>query len=544
MRIHFHGAARFVTGSNHLIETKNGEKFLLDMGLFQGTKQQEELNNRELPYDAKDIDFLLLSHSHIDHSGRIPKLVKDGFTGKIYSTKATRDLSEIMLADSAHIQGSDAERENRKRQRQNKPLIEPLYTQEHVNQAMKLFETYQYGEIFEPTPNIKVRFRDAGHILGSAITEVWITEEDRTAKLVYTGDLGVKHHSLIRDPEFIKETDYLILESTYGDTIHENYGNSLNKLTSTIERVSNAGGTVIIPSFAVGRTQEIIYELNKKYEQDNDGAPNPLRYFVDSPLAVNATKVFMRNTNVLHREAQDAIIRGDNIFAFPNLHYTRTVDESKELNRDTDAKVIISASGMATGGRVVHHLKHNLWNPKNAVIFVGYQAYGTAGQLIKDGIDEIKLVGDWVANKAQIYSMPGFSAHADKVYIKEWLDAFDRKPSRIFLVHGEDREMLPLKDALEKEYDVKVDAPKLNSYVDLNFAHLEEATFYETTEDAELEAMIKLEERLARVQETLDLLGHREIDTTDYDKERREALLRNLNEIEAALLDFNMISGR
>lgn len=544
MRIYFHGAARFVTGSNHLVETKNGEKFLLEMGLFQGTKQQEKLNYEELPYDPKDIDFVILSHAHIDHTGRIPKLVKEGFRGKIYTTKATRDLARIMLADSAHIQESDAEWENRKRERKGQEPIEPLYTKEDVDNALPLFETYNYGEIFDATPNIKVRFSDAGHILGSALVEVWVEEEGRTGKLAFTGDLGVKGHALISDPDYIREADFVIMESTYGDTVHGNFGDSLENLMNTIEDVTNKGGTVIIPSFAVGRTQEIIYALNKQYEYTHEGRQNPIPFYVDSPLATNATQVFMENTNVLHDEAQELIRQGDNVFQFPNLHYTRTVDESKELNKNKDPKVIISASGMVSGGRVVHHLKHNLWDPKNAVIFVGYQAQGTAGRLIKDGIEEIKLAGDWVANKAQIYDMPGFSAHGDKEYIHEWIGAFERKPSRIFLVHGEDREMMPLKESLEAEFDINVDTPSLGTWVDLDFNNLEEVEIYETTPEAIAEERLALETRLAEVQSFLTQVADREIDTTEYDRERVQALMRNLNAIEAELLNLNMLSGR
>ena len=544
MRINFHGAARFVTGSNHLIETKNGEKFLLDMGMFQGSKQEEKLNFEELPFAASEIDFVILSHAHIDHSGRLPKLAKAGFNGKIYTTPATKDLTEIMLSDSAHIQESDAEWENRKRERKGEALIEPLYEQADVDKAMGLFETYRYGEIFQVSENIKVRFRDAGHILGSAIIEIWVTEDDKTAKLVFTGDLGVKGHSLINDPEYIDSADYIIMESTYGNTLHSNYGDSLENLMSTIERVTSEGGTVIIPSFAVGRTQEIIYELNKHYELTHGGQSNPIKFFVDSPLAVRATKVFTENTNILHAEAQELIRSGDNIFAFPNLFYTKTVEESKALNTDSSPKVIISASGMATGGRVVHHLKHHLWDEKNAVIFVGYQAQGTAGRLISDGIDKIKLAGDWIANSAQIYNMPGFSAHADQAYIMEWLGQYKRKPNRIFLVHGEEDEMYPLRDLIQTELDIKVETPGLHSYVDLNFNDLDEIDMHEVSEANELQERALLDKQIDKIKLMIAEIEDREIDSSDMDREKRQAILRKLNELEDNLMDFNMLSGR
>ena len=544
MRIYFYGAAKFVTGSNHLIETKNGEKFLLDMGLFQGSKQQEEMNFMDLPYDPSEIDFLLLSHAHIDHSGRIPKLVKEGFRGKIYCTPATRGLAEIMLKDSAHIQESDAEWENKKRERKGLAAIEALYTEDDVEAAMNLFDTHYYGEVFDVSPNIKVRFKDAGHILGSAIVEIWIKEDDSTAKLVFTGDLGVKGHTLIREPDFIEEADYLIMESTYGNSVHSKYSDSLEGLMQTIEDVTSDGGTVIIPSFAVGRTQEIIYELNKQYESKHGGAKNPIPFYVDSPLAVNATKVFMQNTSILHDEAQALIRKGDNIFEFPNLYYTKTIEESKELNANTSPKVIISASGMATGGRVVHHLKHNLWNPKNAVIFVGYQAQGTAGHIIKSGVESVKLAGEWIANKAQVYDMPGFSAHADKDYLMYWLGGYKRKPKRIFLVHGETDEMYPLKNLIESDLGISVDVPGLNSYVDLDFAHLENVNIFNSAEELRLREEEKLESKLYQVQLILDDLAKRDVNIGDLDAEKRAALFINLNEIEASLMDFNMISGK
>lgn len=544
MRINFNGAARFVTGSNHLIETKSGEKFLLDMGMFQGSKQEEKLNFDELPFAASDIDFVILSHAHIDHSGRLPKLVKAGFNGKIYTTPATKDLAEIMLSDSAHIQESDAEWENRKRERKGQTLIEPLYEQADVDKTMGLFETYRYDEIFQVSENIKVRFRDAGHILGSAIIEIWITEADKTAKLVFTGDLGVKGHSLINDPEYIDSADYIIMESTYGNTLHSNYGDSLENLMSTIEKVISDGGTVIIPSFAVGRTQEIIYELNKHYELTHGGQTNPIKFFVDSPLAVRATKVFTENTSILHEEAQELIRSGDNIFTFPNLYYTSTVEESKALNADSSPKVIISASGMATGGRVVHHLKHHLWDEKNAVIFVGYQARGTAGRLILDGIDKIKLAGEWIANNAQIYNMPGFSAHADQAFIMEWLKRYERKPNRIFLVHGEEDEMYPLRDLIQTELDIKVETPGLHSYVDLNFNDLDEIDMHEVSEANELRERALLDKQIDKIKLMLAEIEDREIDSNDMDREKRQAMLRKLNELEDNLMDFNMLSGR
>ena len=546
MRIYFYGAARFVTGSNHYIETKNNEKFLLDCGLFQGTKEEEAVNYKPFPYDVKDLDFVLLSHSHIDHSGRLPKLVKDGFKGKIYSTPATYDLAEIMLKDSATIHEDDAKWANRKRQRKNKKPVEALYTKEDVNAALELFETHPYGEIFDVSENIKVRFQDAGHVLGSAITEFWVTEAGKTAKFVYTGDLGTKDHALIKDPSYIDSADVLISESTYGNTIHEDYSNSLENLMDVIEDVTSKGGTVVIPSFAVGRTQEIIYELNNQYEYKYPGRQSKIKFYVDSPLAVNATKVFMKNSYVFNEKAQKQIIKGDNIFDFPNLHYTKTVDESKSLNSNMEPKVIISASGMATGGRVVHHLKHNLWKTRNAVIFVGYQAQGTAGQLIKDGISKIKLAGEWVANRAQIYDMQGFSAHADQDDILDWLDHFKEKPKKIFLVHGDDDEMYPLKKKIEEKFKINVDTPKLASYTDINFENLEDSRTLDTKESEILDTTrenIFIEKKLHKIQYILAELADRDIDLSNLNAEEKKALEQNLFKLEDQLMEFNIISG-
>ena len=395
MQLSFLGAAQLVTGSNYLITTKN-HNILIDCGMFQGSKETEKMNFREFPYDPKSIDILILTHAHIDHSGRIPKLVKEGFRGRILSTKATFDLCGIMLLDSAKIQESDAEWDNRKRQRAGETMIEPLYTSEDAEQSLKYFEPYLYNQRVDINGEISIRFRDAGHILGSSILELWITEENKTTKLVFSGDLGMPNRPIIKDPEYVEEADYLIMESTYGDTFHPPLKESAKQMIDIINKTALRGGTVLIPSFAVGRTQELIYELNEYYEYSDVEEYMKVPIYIDSPMAVDATEVFQKNSGSFDQATQDLILSGDNPFAFSNLHYIKSQEESMALNKSDYPKVIISASGMATAGRIRHHLKHNLWNPKNSLIFVGYQAEGTLGRLLLDGIKKVKLMGEEV----------------------------------------------------------------------------------------------------------------------------------------------------
>ena len=461
MDIQFYGAAKMVTGSNYLIKTEE-YNILVDCGMFQGNKETEKLNYEDFPYDSSEIDFLFLTHAHIDHSGRIPKLVKEGFRGRIITTNPTYDLCKIMLKDSAKIQESDVEWENRKRERSGKPLIKPLYTIIDAENSMKYFEPYFIDQRININEKIQIRFKDAGHILGSSILEIWITENNETIKLVFSGDLGMPGRPIINNPEYIEDADYLIIESTYGNTVHESYDESSNKLIDIINETALRGGTVIIPSFAVGRTQELIYKLNKYYEKNPDIEEYmKIPIYVDSPMAVEATEVFKRNSSSFNEEARALILKGDNPFEFNNLRYIRSQEESRTLNKFVFPKVIISASGMATAGRVRHHLKHNLWDPKNSLVFVGYQAQGTLGRILLDGVKKVKILGEEIDVKAKIYDIKGFSGHADKNVLLDWIDKFKYKPKKIFIVHGEIEASTALAEEIHMKYRIKTMIPNI-----------------------------------------------------------------------------------
>lgn len=540
MKLSVYGAARQVTGSNFLIETDNNERFLIDCGLFQGGQAMEAKNARQFPYRPSDIDFMILTHAHIDHSGRIPYLVKEGFNGPIYTTKATADLAELMLYDSAKIQESDAEWQSRKNQRQNKGEVEPLYMESDVTRSLPLLRPQAYGQVIKLTENLSLRFRDAGHILGSSILEIWVKEGDKQSKLVVSGDLGMSKHILIRDPEFIEEADYLIMESTYGNSVHASYENSLKELMQVIEETTSRGGTVLIPSFAVGRTQELIYEMNKYYEYIHQGQSNPVRIIVDSPMATKATGIFMKNTEVLSDEAQDLIRHGDNVFAFPNLSFTANVEESVALNTDQDPKVIIASSGMATGGRIRHHLKHHLWQSNNAVIFVGYQAEGSLGRIILDGAQYVKILGEDIACRAKVYDMKGFSAHADQPMLLDWLDHFSHKPKKVILVHGEDREMMPLAKKIEGR-NLKVYRPHEGETIDLAALDTSEAapTFAKQEDIAK-----HLNDRLAEVQDLMRDWEGRKVDLETVNPESLGDLETALARLKSQIMDLNVLTGK
>lgn len=437
MRIKFCGAAESVTGSCHLIVTDQ-YKILLDCGLFQGGDEAETLNE-DFPFDPEEIDFVLLSHAHIDHSGRIPLLVKRGFRGKIYCTDSTADLLDIMLRDSGYIHEKEAEWKNKKNLRTGNPLIEPLYTVKDAEIALKYVTPVLYDQLLVLNDKIRAVFNDAGHVLGSAIIEVFAEEDDDIYKLVFSGDLGLKGKSILRDPTIIKKADYLVMETTYGDRVHAPNADCIDNLIDVIMRTTCKGGTVIIPSFAVGRTQDLIFQFNRFYEDHAEyrKALDKIKVYVDSPMATSATEVFRRNAHAFDDEFKSYVMQGDNPLDFKNLVFTRTVEESKALNMDASPKIIISASGMCEAGRIKHHLKHNLWNPLSSVVFVGYQAEGTLGRSIVNGDKNVSIFGERIHVQAKIYNFEGFSGHADREGLLEWLAGFERKPCEIFLVHGE-----------------------------------------------------------------------------------------------------------
>ena len=438
MKIKFCGAAAGVTGSCHLLSTEN-HKILLDCGQFQGGKAQDALNEEPFPFDPAEIECVVLSHAHIDHCGRLPLLVKRGFRGAIYCTDATADLLEVMLKDSGFIHEKEAEWQSRKNERAGRKPVEPLYTVKDSEETLKYVRPVMYDQLFEINDEMKVVFNDAGHILGSAIIELWTAEDDNVYKTVFSGDLGVLDRPILRDPTIIKKADYVIMESTYGNRLHPENATSIEQLLDIVIKTTRRGGTVVIPSFAVGRTQELIYEFNRFYLErpEYKDELEKLTVYIDSPMATSATEVFRRNAQVFDEETKAYILKGDNPLDFPNLRFTRSTAESQALNMDRKPKIIISASGMCEAGRIRHHLKHNLWDPKSSVIFVGYQAEGTLGRMLTEGQKDVVLFGEAVHVNAEIYNLEGFSGHADKEGLLGWLSGVKVKPKQLFLVHGE-----------------------------------------------------------------------------------------------------------
>ena len=433
MKLTFFGAAKAVTGSCHCLEV-NGTRILIDCGLQQG---RDERDNRVLDFAPGYIDYVIVTHAHIDHTGRIPLLVKQGFHGKIVTTRLTGQLMSIMLRDSAHIQESDAQWQNQKGRRAGRAPVEPLYTIADAENAMELVETYEYGERVELFEGVRLRFADAGHLLGSACLELWLTEEGVTRKIVFSGDLGNVDQPIIRDPQYIDEADYVVMESTYGDRLHEPPESYTQALAQIIDETFEKGGNVIIPSFAVGRTQELLYFMREMKEEGMVKSHPDFRVCVDSPLANEATRIYSGNLHgYLDEEAIEAL-KGGALFQFPGLTLTETSEESKALNLDTSSKVIISASGMCDAGRIRHHLKHNLWRKECVVVFVGYQAEGSLGRALLEGARSVKLFGEEIAVNARIVNFKGLSSHADRDHLLAWARHYAPKPRHIFVVHGE-----------------------------------------------------------------------------------------------------------
>ncbi|MBM7871111.1 metallo-beta-lactamase family protein [Clostridium pascui] len=433
MNIEFYGAAGCVTGSSHILHI-NDKKILLDCGMFQG-KDEKERNNNTFSFNPQDIDFVILSHAHIDHSGRIPMLYKEGFKGEILCTEGTKDLCNIMLQDSGHIQEMETEWLNRKRRRKALPEVTPLYTAIDAKKSIELFKGCTYNEWIELFDGFKIKFTDAGHILGSAITEMLINENKHTTKLVYSGDLGNINIPILKDPTYIDNADYIIMETTYGDKLHGDVSYDLKELVNIIHNTVNRGGNIIIPSFAIGRTQEVIYALNNYVES---GILKGIKVYVDSPLASESTEVFKKYTNYFDTEASKLVDSGDNPLEFTGLTFTKSPQESMDINNIQSGAVIISSSGMCDAGRIKHHLKHNLWREECSVVFVGYQAEGTLGKRILNGDELVKILGDEIAVKAHIYNLQGLSGHADKNGLLNWVKGFKNKPKNIFLVHGDE----------------------------------------------------------------------------------------------------------
>lgn len=473
MKIKFCGATIGVTGSCHLLYTER-HRVLLDCGQFQGNKEMDALNYEPFPFDPESVEAVVLSHAHIDHCGRIPLLVKRGFKGDIYCTDATADLLSVMLLDSAYIHEKDAEWQTKKNARTGKPPVEPLYTVQDAERSLKLVKPILYDQLVEINDEMKIVFNDAGHILGSAITEIWVTEHDQTSKIVFSGDLGVNNRPILRDPKKIKKADYLIMESTYGNRLHPENATSIDELIHIIKATVKRGGSVIIPAFAVGRTQELIYELNMFYEHHPEyhDVLDDLYVYIDSPMATTATEVFRKNAQVFDEETKELILSGDNPLDFKNLIFTRSTAESQALNMNREPKIIISASGMCEAGRIRHHLKHNLWDPKNSIVFVGYQAEGTLGRALIEGAKEVKLFGETVMVAAEIHNLEGFSGHADQNGLLDWLGGFQKIPKQIFLVHGEEQSKIDFAKVAQERLGLSTTPIFANSEFELETGEL------------------------------------------------------------------------
>jgi metallo-beta-lactamase family protein len=465
MKLSFLGAAEMVTGSCYLCEVGN-TKLLVDFGMFQGGSKADDLNFEGFAFNPADIDYLLLTHAHIDHSGRIPQLIKRGFKGRIITTVASKDLCSIMLPDSGFIQENETEWINKKRQRAGKPPVEPLYTSIDAQNSLKLFEGIEYKQIININNDITVRFNNAGHILGSAILEMWVKEEGKEFKVVFSGDLGSKNSPLLDYPTLIEEADFVIMESTYGNRLHPDSENKALQLLNIILETVKRKGNVVIPSFAVERTQEILFELNSLKEA-KESKLKDIPVFVDSPLAINATKIFEKNKSYLNQDIIDLFKSGDNPFEFPNLIFTETSDESKAINFEKQSCIIISASGMCDAGRIKHHLKHNLWRKESSVVFVGYQAKESLGRRILEGNKAVKLFGEEIKVQCSIHSIQGFSGHADQHGLLDWVAGFKKKPAKIFLTHGEDEAITELASLITEKYGIATEIPKLGQTIEI-----------------------------------------------------------------------------
>ena len=458
MKIKFCGAAKMVTGSCHLIEYAN-KKLLVDCGMRQGQDTKTELGEDSFPFDAASVDAVLLTHAHIDHSGLLPLLVKKGFSGDIITTEATSQLCTIMLPDSANIQEYDAQLENKKRQRAGKKLIEPLYTMQDVNNTLKLIKGVKYDETVKLSDEVTVRFKDAGHLLGSASVEIWITEEGVTKTLAFSGDIGRAERPIICDPKFIEQADYVIMESTYGDRNHEAGKNDEKEaqLASVLRAAIARGGNIVIPSFAIGRTQELLYYIKRFIANNTVKGLEKIPVYVDSPLGIEATRVYERSADGYYDEEAMELRREGSPFDFETVNFTRTADESKLINVTPGQKIIIASSGMCDAGRIRHHLKHNLYQKNATVIFAGYQAVGTLGRLLVDGAEKVKLFGEEIRVNAVIEHLSVFSGHAGRNELVDWVSAITPKPDRVFLVHGEEEALDMLAGAIRSlGYNVTV----------------------------------------------------------------------------------------
>ena len=458
MKLTFLGAAGEVTGSCYLVEAA-GARLLLDCGLIQGSPKDEERNHEPFPFDPKSIDAVILSHAHIDHSGRIPLLIKSGFRGKIFTQHASIDLCQIMLRDSGYLQEKDAEWENRKRERKGLKLVEPLYTARDAEIAIDSFHGLEYEKPIQVVPNIELCLHDAGHILGSAIVALTINDKGSRTRVVFSGDLGQSNIPILRDPTKVTQADILLLESTYGDRCHRSQAETYAEIAEVLSEANVREGKILIPAFAVGRTQELLYLFARNYEK---WGVNKWQIFLDSPLAISATEIYEKHHRIYDTEA--AAFYGKEGFrdVLPNLRYVRRAEESIALNQIHSGAIIIAGSGMCTGGRIRHHLKHNVWRNKTHIMMVGFQARGTTGRALVDGAKHIRLWGETIKVSAQVHTIGGLSAHADQRELINWLGHFNPRPAT-YLVHGEEKALLALQAEIQArhQFEARIAEPGL-----------------------------------------------------------------------------------
>ncbi|SHJ22433.1 MBL fold metallo-hydrolase RNA specificity domain-containing protein [Parasporobacterium paucivorans] len=533
MKLTFIGAAHEVTGSCYYLEAC-GKKILVDCGMEQG---MDFYVNQNLPVPESEIDAVLLTHAHIDHSGNLPLLYKKGFRGKVYATGATYDLCEIMLRDSAHIQMTEAEWKNRKRKRSGDTFVEPAYTDEDAREVVRLFVSVSYKEIVSPFEGIKVCYNDAGHLLGSSSIEVWITEADVTKKIVFSGDIGNIHKPLLKRPQYIEEADYVVMESTYGDRKHVKNPDYVAELSKIIQTTFDRGGNVVIPSFAVGRTQELLYFIHQIKDAQLVKGYGDFKVYVDSPLANEATRIYEENMFGYFDQATLDIIRsGENPIAFKGLITSITTADSMAINMDNDPKVIISASGMCEAGRIRHHLKHNLWRKESTILFVGHQAGGTLGRMILDGVPQVKLFGELIKINAEIRTLAGISSHADMECLIFWLRKFKVKPQKVFVVHGEGNVVESFSELLRSEYGYDVYAPYSGAIYDLAAdAVLKEGTAIELIKGEHGDKKAESRQRTDSVFEHLVTAGRR---LSEVIQTNRDGANKDLSRFERQILDL------
>ena len=502
MKITFIGATHEVTGSCYYLEAV-GKKFLVDCGMEQGPNYYE---NKEIPVSPGELDFVLLTHAHMDHSGNLPALYAKGFKGPIYATEATCNLCDIMLRDSAHIQMFEAEWRNRKARRQGKEAFVPAYTMEDAMGVLHNFVGCPYDKGIIPGDGLRVKFVDAGHLLGSASIELQIAEDGVEKTIVFSGDIGNTNQPLIRNPQYLHHADYVVMESTYGDRSHGERPDYVKLLAEIIQETFDRGGNLVVPSFAVGRTQEMLYFIRQIKAEGLIHGHDGFKVFVDSPLANEATNIFgVHKYDCFDEEALDLIQKGINPLSFPGLKISVTSDDSRAINFDEDCKVIISASGMCDAGRIKHHLKHNLWREDSTILFVGYQAEGTIGRALLEGAPEVKLFGEPVHVAAKICRMPGISGHADVNGLIDWIQAFDKKPEKVFITHGEDSVTELFAARLRDEMGYDTYAPFSGTIFDLERGEV----LYEAQGIKIQKAEVRKASKAARVYEKLLALGHR-----------------------------------